>query len=67
MGFWAGWVCVPFLLFQENWGIEVYLFPFVSSCFCWYADSIITLIHEKTYYLSSGSSTSSSSVSTPDK
>lgn len=69
MGFWAGVILAPSLYDADTRGWEIVLFPFVTATFCWYADSIINLIHEQTNYLSSGSSisSSSSSGSTPNK
>ena len=69
MGFWAGIVLSLFLYESETWGIEIILFPFITAPICWYADSIITLIHAQTNYFKSGSSisSSSSSGSTPNK
>ena len=70
MGFWAGVITAPNLYLNENWLItELLFYPFITSVFCWSADSIITLIHSQTIYLTSGSSisSSSSSGSTPNK
>ena len=69
MGFWAGVITAP-CLYRFDWDvIELLFYPFITSNFCWFADSIITLIHTQTNYFISGSSisSSSSSGSTPNK
>lgn len=48
MGFWAGVILSSFLYFLEEWGLELIVFPFTCSCVCWFADSIMTMIHAKT-------------------
>lgn len=70
MGFWAGVITAVNLFFVEDWNVlELIFYPFITSATCWYADSIITLIHARTNYFNSGSSmsSSSSSGSTPNK
>jgi hypothetical protein len=70
MGFWAGIITAPCLYRTETWDIiELVFYPFITSAFCWFADSFITLIHSQTNYFTSGSSksSSSSSGSTPSK
>ena len=52
MGFWVGLALIPFLINdKEGWGYEAYLFPFTCSAVCWFADSIMSLIHTQTNYL----------------
>lgn len=65
MGFWAGVILIPFLIYKESWDWEVVTFPFSCACVCWYADSVINLVHVQTNYMSSSSSSLSSSSSSP--
>ena len=70
MGFWAGVITAPSLYLSEYWDVpELLFYPFITSTICWYADSVISLIHSQTNYFNSGSSksSSSSSGSTPKK
>lgn len=70
MGFWTGVIIAPLLYNYEAWTEwELAFLPFVTATICWYADSLITLIHAQTNYLTSGSSMSSSASlgSTPNK
>jgi hypothetical protein len=70
MGFWAGVVTAPCLYIIETWDVvELVFYPFVTANICWFADSIMTLIHSQTNYFNSGLfiSSSSSSGSTPNK
>ena len=53
MGFWAGVILIPFMYSDDySWLV----FPFTCSAICWYADSIITLIHNVSNYFSSSDS-----------
>lgn len=62
MGFWAGVITTPLLYKTQEWyWWELLFYPFVTSAICWYADSIISLIHSTNNYFNSGSSISSSS------
>lgn len=64
MGFWAGVITTPLLYKTQEWyWWELLFYPFVTSAICWYADSIISLIHSTNNYFNSGSSISSSSSS----
>lgn len=70
MGFWAGVITAPFFWTSEAWDIsELIFYPFITANVCWFADSIMTLMHSMTNYFTSGSSisSSSSSGSTPNK
>ena len=48
MGFWAGVLTSPLLYISEEWSFELIVFPFTCSCICWFADSIITMVHAQT-------------------
>lgn len=71
MGFWSGLIIAPLLYNYEFWTEwELVFLPFVTATICWFADSIITLIHAQTNYLTTAGtpiSSSSSSGSTPNK
>jgi hypothetical protein len=54
MGFWAGVIISVILKQYHLWSLpQIILFPFTCSCICWYADSILSLIHVITNYYSS--------------
>lgn len=48
MGFWVGLGIVPFLPNKID-SYEYYLFPFSCSAFCWFMDTVITLMAALTY------------------
>lgn len=48
MGFWVGLMLTPLLYITDNYTWELLVYPFTCSCICWYADSIISMIHAQT-------------------
>lgn len=48
MGFWVGLILSPLLYISEGWELDLIVFPFTCSCICWYADSIMSMIHAQT-------------------